>query len=279
MRYCLALSLVIAWNGGGSHRLAAEDTPAEAENQARAKALLEHLQSISMEKVKAETRSLVPLVERPLLTFTDPTRANDHGTVWAWSTGGRPVAMVEVYQPAGQMQRIHAMTLTSTDLVMGSISKQLVWMPQSSAIEFQPFPKAPKPADREVTRQSQLKELSRRFEAHEFWDPDNSRFELRLLVQPVYRYRDLDQKIVDGAVFILAHGTNPEAVLLIEAHGETAATAEWKYGLVRLGSAEMHASLDGNEVWKLDRTPNVAGKPTDPYWLCFTQIEKTVPKD
>jgi hypothetical protein len=116
-----------------------------------------------------------------------------------------------------------------------------------------------------------MKEIARRFTAHEFWDPDNSRFELRLLVQPVHRYRDERLGILDGAAFVLAHGTNPEAILLVEAH--RAQPTQWRYSLARLGSAELHAELDGREVWKRERTPGVVGSPTDPYWLFVSPAE------
>ena len=78
---------------------------------------------------------------------------------------------------------------------------------------FAPLAAAPPPAAKEAARLRQIKEIARRFTAHEFWDPENSRFELRLLVQPVHRYRDAAGEIQDGAMFVLAHGTNPEAML------------------------------------------------------------------
>ena len=115
-------------------------------------------------------------------------------------------------------------------------------------------------------RLRQMKEISRRFEAHEFWDPDNSRFELRLLIQPVHRYADESHSVIDGAVFVLAHDTNPEILVQLEAHGDSS-DARWKVSFSRLGSAELHVLLDGKEFWTAPRTPNVVGEPTDPYWL------------
>ena len=111
-----------------------------------------------------------------------------------------------------------------------------------------------------------MKEISRRFESHEFWDPDNSRFELRLLIQPVHRYSDESQSVIDGAVFVLAHDTNPEILVQLEAHGDVN-DAHWKVSFSRLGSAELHVLLDGKEFRTAPRTPNVVGESTDPYWL------------
>ena len=115
-----------------------------------------------------------------------------------------------------------------------------------------------------------MKEISRRLEAHEFWDPNNSRFELRLLVQPVHRYHDESAKVLDGAVFVLAHGTNPEVLVQIEA--DTAEQpARWRYSFARLGSAELHVLFDGKEIWTQPRTPGIVGQPVDPYWLFWTK--------
>jgi hypothetical protein len=93
-------------------------------------------------------------------------------------------------------------------------------------------------------------------------------------VQPVHRYSDPKRELHDGAAFLLAHGTNPEIVLQIEAVGKSLDVARWQYSLARLGSAELHVELDGKEVWKQDRTPGVVGKATDPYWLFLTPAAK-----
>ena len=94
-----------------------------------------------------------------------------------------------------------------------------------------------------------------------------ARFELRLLAQPVLRYADSTNPVLDGAVFVFAHGTNPEVLLLIEAIGDDAATAKWHYSFARSGSAEMHVELDGKQVWFRERTPGITGTPNDSYWL------------
>jgi hypothetical protein len=232
---------------------------------------------MTFSRIQGNKRQTVPLIDHALLTYSDPVRANVHGTVWAWGREGRPLAMVEVFQPAEKKQWIHAITLTSTVLVEAKVSNRDSWAPQQTSIEFQAVPSAPRPADRETSRLAQIKNLARKFEAFEFWDPDNSRFELRLLVQPIHRYQDAKNKIIDGAIFVLSHGTNPEVVLLIEAQGETIEQAEWRFAAARLGSAELHLQFDGKEVWTQDRTPGVVGRSIDPYWLFFTEASSPKP--
>ena len=74
------------------------------------------------------------------------------------------------------------------------------------------------PADRPAGRARQIKDLAQRFSAHEFWDPNNSRFELRLLIQPVHKYSEPDSGLLDGALFLVCHETNPEVALLLGLH-------------------------------------------------------------
>jgi hypothetical protein len=217
----------------------------------------------------------VKRIENPLLVFGDSARNNAEGTLWGWGQTGRPLVVIETFRNTTEAgPRASAITLTSTDKVI--LKTQLTaqeWRPEKTQIVPTPLPGADAPDEREAVRLRQLKALARRFTAHEFWDPDNSRFELRLLVQPVHRYRDEQAKLWDGAIFVLAHGTNPEVLVLIEALGNSLEKARWHYSFARLGSAELHVELDGREVWKQERTPGVVGRPSDPYWLFLTRLE------
>jgi hypothetical protein len=210
-----------------------------------------------------DLQQVVPRCEKPLLTFGDPARQNRNGTLWTFGEG-RPAAFLELYQGTEpQAPWVHAITLTGTEGVILKTPSSSFWRPDSRQIEPAPVPDAPAHAGREPLRLRQMKQIARRFTAHEFWDPDNSRFELRLLVQPVLRYRDESAGVIDGAAFVLAHGTNPEVILLIEAHGDSVQQAQWRYSLARMGSAEFHVELDGAEVWSRPRTLGVVGSPTD----------------
>ena len=44
-----------------------------------------------------------------------------------------------------------------------------------------------------------------------------SEWELRLMPTPLLRYSSATNKIIDGALFAFAQGTNPEALVLVEA--------------------------------------------------------------
>ena len=250
--------------------VAQEPPPDDAERAARLKEAEAHIADLKM-TVAGKDEAVKP-VERPLLVYGDSARSNADGTLWAWGAAGRPLVLMETYRNTyAQKNRVNAITLTSTERVVLKSPTGQTWQPEKAQVEFKPLPGAAAPEAREAGRLRQLREQARRFTAHEFWDPDNSRFELRLLAQPVHRYIAEQAGLLDGAVFVLANGTNPEVILLIEALPAAGnAPARWQYALARLGSAELHVMLDGAEVWKQDRTPGVVGQPTDPYWIFIT---------
>ena len=206
-------------------------------------------------------------IPNPLLTFGDAARGNEAGTLWAWGTTGRPLAMMEQYRPVeNETNWIHAWTATSPSLLTFDEVAGQQRKTASSHFELRDVPNAPKVSFQPAMRLRQMKEISRRFEGHEFWDPDISRFELRLLVQTMHRYSDESQSLIDAAVFVLAHNTNPEILVQLGAHGDSN-NARWKVRFSRLGSAELHVLLDGKEFRTAPRTPNVVCEPTNPYWL------------
>ena len=264
---CIALALK-AQDAGSN--------PPDEGQRARIRRATDHIKKANMRttpkaldaKDSENAGQVVELVEQPLLIFGDAARLHENGTLWAFGKSGRPVAIIELFQGRGQEYWSHSVTLTSqTHGVVMQTPDGGRWTPQKSQIEPAPIPGSPAPAATDAARLRQMKDLARRFSAHEFWDPNNSRFELRLLVQPVHRYSDAPAGLHDGTAYILAHGTNPEIVLLIEALGEKLESSRWHFSLARSGSAELHVEFDGKEVWKQDRTPGIFGQPTDPYWM------------
>lgn len=267
---CVVNALVVE---GPAEKSAADLTENSREKNERDSAIeraKRQMRECEMRKAD-ESSSPIERIDRALLLFGDAARNNTNGTLWAFGTAGRPAAFLELYQGVdANSQWCHAVTLTGTGRIDLKTPRGDHWRPRTTQIEPVAIPDAMPPGEKEDLRLRQMKEMSRRFAAHEYWDPDNSRFELRLLVQPVYRYKDTAVGIYDGAAFALANGTNPEVLLLIEALGQKLSTSRWHYSLARLGSAELHVELDGKEVWKQSRTPGVIGSADDPYWLFFS---------
>jgi hypothetical protein len=201
------------------------------------------------------------IVKDSVLNWSDSARHPDlvvPGTMWIWHDKGRPAFIGEIY---GRTDSVGTWILfacnVSSDQIRFSDSrtKQTI---TKSYYEPREIPDAPVVAKTKAERTLQMRRLADRFDAHQFWE---DRFELRLLPKPIYRYKDAEGGIIDGAIFALVHGTNPEVLLLIEAHAAGDDTERWKVGFGSLAGARCIVRLDSNEYWTC---PKHTGDPTDP---------------
>jgi hypothetical protein len=223
------------------------------------------------ESEDGKPKAQFPLRPRHVQRFADKERYVTDGTLWTLGGSGRPLVAIEVYPVAagvGDEQWYSAVaSLTTKNLIAEKVDgvEGLTWTPGSWAQEFRPVPKAAAPPGDEQQRGMAMSQLSRRFTAHQFWQPGVTRYEMVVLPEPVLRYKDEQAGIVDGGLFVVVHETNPEVLLLIEAQVSKNAT-RWMYALAPLGSARMHVQLDDEEVWTCPTPANVAGGGTHPYW-------------
>jgi hypothetical protein len=238
-------------------------------------------------KIEQGQRVAVPLRPEPLQRWNDPTRAFSDASLWVWGMTGRPVAAVavELYPASGKKGERWAHEFVS--LAGGPIEVEggqgieysptvpvprsdgsLWWAPRRPGIELREIPGAPVPALVEADRLRQLKSLAQRFSGHEFYDRTQQTYVLRLLPHPVLRYADAGGNLVDGAVFLFAHGTNPEILLLIEAQGRAPGSATWRFGLAQLSRADLTVRLDQKDVWTRSVSPQRSTE--DPYFVVQT---------
>ena len=113
------------------------------------------------------------------------------------------------------------------------------------------MPKAQKPSATAAARLTEMRQLMRRFVAKELYNKEW--IECRLIAQPIDRYQSEAEKIVDGAIFALANGTNPEFGIVLETDG-----TRWQYGVLRLSSAESIITLDGEKIAAFEYFPPAA---------------------
>lgn len=202
--------------------------------------------------------------DEPIQRWTDPTREFSDGGMWVWRAGGRPVAVVgiELYQ----YWSLEFVSL-APNLARGEYPPAgAKWTPSKPGAVFHEIAGAPEPDKSESVRLRQMRALAHRFTAMERW-ADKGQFALRLLPHPIDRYATPASGTTDGGVFVLAHGTNPEVLLLIEAHERAKGPARWKFAAAHLSHAEVTLKLDGKDVLALpnkDAGPRIA--PSDPYF-------------
>jgi len=229
---------------------------------------LERVSAITVDSLEGDRVRTIARVLDPVLRYEEPTRANEKGSVWIWGTTGRPSATLELFYGGGA-----GWTFAVSSLADGPLHARrngtAWWRPAKSDLSFSVLPGAPPPATTDRGRLSQMRLLARRFSAHEIWDPNNSRFDLRLLPQPVHRYAAAETGLLDGALFVFANGTNPEVFLLLEAV-QDGDRAEWQHGAARTGHAEMHLQMDGDEVWTVARAGALSRD--EAYWLDFERV-------
>jgi hypothetical protein len=180
------------------------------------------------------------------------------GTTWIWHDNGRPQLIGEIYGRVDSVgQWAFFMCNLSADGLRFS-EGPTNWKFTKSYYGPRDIADAPRVAPTKSARGFQIRDLVGRFDAHQFWEGERS--ELRLLPKPIHRYEDESAGILDGALYAFVHGTNPEVLILIEAHA-TSDAAAWKVGFGSLAGANCVVRLDGKEFWNC---PRYTGDPADP---------------
>jgi hypothetical protein len=230
---------------------------ASAEDEPQAKQRLEFMQAelrtLELESVASKPKAVFTFASKPLLRYSDATRGigeaeNNYlldAGVWRLGTAGRPTALVtiEIYQVPDKSRVVafEFLSMSEAKFALKHKTERIRWDPSGSALELKELDDAPKPADSPGARLVQMRRLARRFEAKERYR--KAPITCRLLTQPIDRYQSAAEKIVDGAIFTYANGTNPELGVILETDGK-----RWQYGILRLSSAEASVTLDGREV-------------------------------
>jgi hypothetical protein len=201
-----------------------------------------------------KTRAKPTLEIEPLLRWTD-LKAEGDGTLFLWTSAGRPVAIAQMFSVEGGRRWPHEFQSLSPHLFSFLRDGRSVWSPEAAGIEFKPLPDAPPPARTAAQRLAQMHSMARLFDASDDYGNRDNIWQLRLLSRPVYRYPKADteakkgeEEVIDGAVFAFVVGTDPEMLLLFEAR-RNAAGFDWLYGLAPMTSFALQASHSGKQVW------------------------------
>lgn len=266
----------------------------DADNAARAKDELSYFDRLeTMRKLAAAfevrdaraepneeaKRVVIPLLMRPLLRFQDRERAALDGTLWAYGEQGRPAAAIAIFPvPAADGQLTWYSDVVS--LAAGPLSVTGVdgaaaanWSPASSGEELRTFPDAPPPAKNAKQRLAELHALAGRLAARQNTPAGEMPYDLSLWPKLLHRYSDEQAEILDGGLFAFVHDTNPEVLVLIEAHGKAEA-AQWKFALHRHTAAPLHVELDGKEIWGSQAPADFLSGGPNPYWVLRRRIAK-----
>jgi hypothetical protein len=229
----------------------AEDEPAPADRVRKeeiSKRRLELMKS-AIDELRVSSKGDLPEAalkfgKSPLLRYNDETRGFLDAGVWRVGEKGRPTGFVtiELYRAdEGTALLTHEFISLAQARFSMVLPGRMEWTPRGTELTTAVLPDARPPSDTAAGRLQQMRQFARRFAVHEEYHKD--KVECRLLPSPLDRYADPDKRIVDGALFAFANGTNPELGLFLECNDK-----EWTYGLFRMGAAALFIDLDGKPV-------------------------------
>jgi hypothetical protein len=204
----------------------------------------------------AGRKDRVELRPEPVYVWTNPVRGGGQdGAVYVWTCRGRAEVLGTFFSfpatgPRHLSHEFHSLSLSVLD-VQRQGPHASTWTPVAPGIEIALIPGAPVPGRSAAQRLSQMRTLAHDFSAATK-DQQERRWELRLLPQPLYRYESTDLDVVDGALFafVTSAGTDPEALLVIEARKPTHTDGPvWHYAIARFTDQQLWVRHQGKEVF------------------------------
>ena len=250
LRVSLGLALVLAANACNGARCYSQESAGSASKDddrgKRLEQMKELARAFKVVAIAGNDRIPLKLAPEPLHRFTDPTRQKSDGVVWVWRLSGRPGALL-VIEPEPKIWSFEFVSLSTGRVAANNGTVR--WEPTTAGVEFHEVPGAVAPAEGPVERLRQIREITNRFSAREFWHVTGTNYPLRLLPHPIDRYSDAAGGVLDGAFFIFANATNPEVILLIEARRHGKGVSKWHYAAATLTTAAPTLLLDRKVVW------------------------------
>jgi len=266
----LLLALMLIGAPPAETKAAPPATQSPADKEEEKAALAERLElmknSLKIYEFRAgDDGQPMKLQPEPLLRWNNPVSGVRDGAVFLWTLGGRPYAAAQVFQIKNGLWLHEFQSLAPGRFQATMGGGRSVWAPTRAGIEMKPLDGAPVPGKNERQRLTQMRAIVREYAAIDDFEDTKSRWELRLLSEPIYRYTATDAGLVDGALFAFAHGTDPEVFVLIEAHKKDQAM-EYQIGLAPMTAYAVEVSRMDKVVWSAPyRKPPF--DPREPFFI------------
>ena len=193
----------------------------------------------------------IELNSTPVFKWSNDVKNDQDGALFVWMQDDRPQVLgcVFTYFFQGQERRKHQLHSLATDGLSATIDAAPVWQPTSRGLTFANVPDAGKPETDAVKLKLQLRRLARRFSA-ELEEERGGSTELRLIPTPLMTYSPNRSDCLAGGIFAFATGTDPDLLLVLEAHSANEQPA-WNYAFARFHYCRLTAKLDGTQVWEV----------------------------
>jgi len=240
-----------------SRSLFAEDAAEAAAQDAKKKSLQVLLEQAKQIAVKVGTTPepvACELKEAPLIHYSDQVRNLPESSLWIWEHEGLPALFCKIERIAKSDGATKAWQYCcvpgTSDKVDVTWGRNFRWRSRDVSIQWTPLASAQPPRDQTRARLTQMKSMAREFSGHTEQTPTNSRQEMRLLASPLHQYAAPDRNVVDGAVFgLTSNGTNPDALLLVEALKGGEADSKWRFAAVGMTGDGVEIMYQQKKVW------------------------------
>lgn len=224
---------------------------------------------------------------RPILKWTNPVSGIEHGALVMWRDEVRPMVFAQVFKlPAPESFWLHEAQSVASSPLEFRLDERVAWSPKRGGAEFAPLRGTDAPTGKGPALLVQARNLARRFSASEDFrttpTSDATKFELRLVTQPLFQYQSAEQGVLLGCVFAFVNGTDPEVLLVLEARSAgtsgTAQPSAWHYLLCPMTCWKTAAEFDKQPIWSVEEQLGKTGR-TDPYyvWRMDESLEKDDP--
>jgi hypothetical protein len=183
----------------------------------------------------------------PLLRYNDLARDVADASLWAVGRKGRPRALlvVEVYWKEDFVHYEFTGVAEPPRLVRGAFFE---WKPRAAPFTWLKLEGEAPPHATQGIRRRQIRQAAEKFSASEEWRGQTS--QLRLMPQPILQYEDKEKGVIEGAVFVWAHGTNVEILMYLEGRQGEDGAKHWVAGFMRVSGADLHVDYNGQDFWK-----------------------------
>ena len=225
---------------------------------------------ISQYEILVGDKDKLKLRTDPVFRFASPIDSNFNGTLFVWTQNGRAEVISSIWAipqktPDGKRRIVHEFQTLATIPIRAERSGEAAWSPGEAGIDPQPVPGAPKPAATAELRLIQIRALAREFSATEI--VGDKPVELRMLPQPIYRYKSETEDQPDGAVFALLNEFDPEVFLIIEERTTPNGMA-WHFAFARFCRLPIVARHKDVEVWTCEMN-NTMTDPQSTHYCNF----------
>jgi hypothetical protein len=187
----------------------------------------------------------------PCLRWTNPLGTAVDGVIAVYAhNGGRPAAIGQFFRQ-GRTRWVNEFTIIPDSDVTILRSGRLFWKPSEYVCKFTDLPRSPLPAAKPALRLAQMRAIAADFSVIDYFGPKETKHDLRLLPQPLYRYAEKGT-ILDGALFVFVVATDPECCLLLEAYRDDRGS-RYRYAVAPMSIYQLEARYKDDRVWSIER--------------------------